>query len=72
MTTQFDDTPYEQDYGAEPKRGMSGWLIALIVVAVLIVLCCICALALVVIAGPAVGDVFSTIIETIEVMTPVP
>jgi len=72
MTTQFEETPYEQDYGAEPKRGMSGWLIALIVVVVLIVLCCICAFALVLLAGPAVGNVFSTVIETIEVMTPMP
>jgi hypothetical protein len=72
MTTQFEEAPYEQDYQAEPKRGMSGWLIALIVVLVLIVLCCICAFALVLLMGPAVGNVFSTVIETIEVMTPMP
>ena len=72
MTTQFGETPYEGDYEVEPKRGMSGWLIALIIVLILIVLCCICALALVLVTGPAVGDVFSTIIETIEVMTPGP
>ena len=72
MTTQMEEAPYEGSYEVEPKRGMSGWLIALIIVLVLIVLCCICAFALVLLTGPAVGDVFSTIIETIEVMTPMP
>lgn len=72
MTTQYGEAPYEQDYGTEPKKGMSGWLIALIVVVALIVLCCVCAFALLLLMGPAVGDVFSTIIETIEVMTPMP
>ncbi|MFN2164709.1 MAG: hypothetical protein ACK2U9_00430, partial [Anaerolineae bacterium] len=60
------------DYAAEPRKGMSGWLIALIIVLVLIVLCCICAFALVLLSGPAVGNVFSTVIETIEAMTPMP
>ncbi|MFN2292130.1 MAG: hypothetical protein ACK2UC_13140 [Anaerolineae bacterium] len=72
MTTQSEGAPYEGDYEAEPRKGMSGWLIALIIVLVLIVLCCICAFALVLLSGPAVGNVFSTVIETIEAMTPMP
>ena len=72
----MDDT-YEdyQEVGysePEPKKGMSGWLIALIVVAALIVICCICIFASLLLLGPAVGDVFSTVIETYEAMTPVP
>lgn len=75
MTTQFEEAPYEQDYEAEPKKRMSGWLIALIVVVVLIFLCCICAFALVLLVWPVMGsagNVFSTVIETIEAMTPMP
>jgi hypothetical protein len=67
--------PYEQDYyypPQQPKRGMSGWLIALIVVLVLILLCCICLCLGVLLLGPAMGETFSTIVETLEVMTPVP
>jgi hypothetical protein len=60
----------------EPKRGLSGWQIALIVVAALIVICCICffvsLLLFPVLLGPEVGNVFSTIIETMEAMTPMP
>jgi hypothetical protein len=62
----------EYYYEPEPKRGMSGWLIALIVVLALIVICCLCACIAFLLAGPAIGNVFSTVIETIEVMTPVP
>lgn len=68
MTDPYQDIQYEGDH--EPKRKISGWLIALIVVVVLIALCCICAISLILIAGPAMGDVFSTIVETLEVMTP--
>jgi hypothetical protein len=64
--------PDEYYYEPEPKRGMSGWLIALIVILVLIVLCCLCLCLALLFAGPAIGNVFSTVIETIEVMTPVP
>jgi hypothetical protein len=60
----------------EPKRGLTGWQIALIIVAALIVICCICffvSLLLVpALLGPEVGNVFSTIIETMEAMTPMP
>lgn len=54
------------------RRGMSPWLIALIVVLVLIVACFACVCLVLLLIGPAVGTTFSTIIETIEVMTPVP
>jgi hypothetical protein len=59
-------------YEPEPKKGMSGWLIALIVVLVLIVVCCICACVAVWLAGPSIGNVFSSVIETLEVYTPMP
>jgi flagellar basal body-associated protein FliL len=70
MTSPYEGTTYEGDH--EPKRKINGWLIALIVVVVLIVMCCLCTLALILLAGPAVGTVFSTIVETLEVMTPMP
>lgn len=60
----------------EPKKRMSGWLIALIVVVALVVVCCICLLIVLLVVpavlGPAVGNVFSTVIETMEAMTPMP
>jgi hypothetical protein len=60
----------------EPKRGLTGWQIALIIVAALIVICCLCFLVALllfpVVLGPEVGNVFSTIIETMEAMTPMP
>ena len=60
----------------EPKRQLTGWQIALIVVAALIVICCLCFLVSLllfpVVLGPEVGNVFSTIIETMEAMTPTP
>lgn len=71
--TYPDDLYQESDYDVpEPKKGMSGWLIALIVLAVLVVLCCICLLAAMLLLGPAVGNTFSTIVETIEAATAVP
>ncbi|MGD8625539.1 MAG: hypothetical protein PVF47_06220 [Anaerolineae bacterium] len=70
----YSNEAYEDEYyyEPEPKRGMSGWLIALLVILALIVICCICACLALVFAGPAIGNTFSTIIETMEVMTPVP
>ena len=56
----------------EPKKRMSGWLIALIVIAALVVVCCLCIFLSLLLLGPAVGNVFSTVIETMEAMTPVP
>jgi hypothetical protein len=73
MEQPYQESPYEQedDYvETEPKKGMSGWLIALIVVVVLIVLLCICVCLGLLLVGPAVGTTFSTIIE--EMVTPIP
>ena len=78
MTENYPQEQYPQDqyqpaYAAPPaKKGLSGWVIALIVVAVLLVLCCLCVCGTLTLAGPEVGNVFSSILETIEVMTPVP
>lgn len=73
MEDAYREEPYPQP---EPKRGLSGWLIALIVVAAIIVICCLCLLVVLVFApillGPSVGNVFSTVIETMEAMTPMP
>lgn len=73
MEQPYQEPPYEQeDYyvEAEPKKGMSGWLIALIVVLVLVVICCVCVCLGSLLAGPAIGSSFSTIIE--ELPTPLP
>ena len=73
MEEPYDVDVVDQEYYAPaPRRGMSGWLIALIVVAALVVLCCLCACVAWALLGPATGNVFSTIIETVEAMTPVP
>jgi hypothetical protein len=63
--------PYEEEesYDYEPRQGMSGWLIALIVALVIILLFCICACAALTLLGPVIGNTFSTIIET---LTPLP
>jgi hypothetical protein len=74
MQDPYQTEPYAPDeyYEPEPKKRMSGWLIALIVILVLIVICCFCLFVSVLLLGPAIGNTFSTIIETIEVFTPVP
>jgi flagellar basal body-associated protein FliL len=71
MEDAYQKDAYQDEYydEPEPKKGMSGWLIALIVVLVLVVVCCICACAAFLLAGPAIGNVFSTVIEA---MTPMP
>ena len=63
-----------EDYYAEPteeKKSNLTLIIIIAVVVVLIVLCCCCVLGTMLLAGPAVGNVFSNIIEGLE-MTPVP
>jgi hypothetical protein len=71
--TYQDDTSQNAYYPApEPKRGMSGWLIALIVVLVLVVVCCLCLCVALLLLGPTVGNTFSTIIEQIMTATPMP
>ena len=71
MGEPYQDEVYDDEYYYEPapRRGMSGWLIALIVVLVIIVLCCVCACAAILLAGPSIGNTFSTIIES---LTPMP
>jgi len=74
MQDAYQDNTYQNEYypAPEPKKGMSGWLIALIVVLVLIAVCCLCLCLVVVLAGPSVGNTFSTIIEQIMTGTPMP
>ena len=63
-----------EDYYAplgEEKKSNTTLIIIVVVVVVLIVLCCCCVLGTVLLAGPAVGNVFSNVIEGIE-MTPMP
>lgn len=63
---------YQKVPNSEPKKGMSGWLIALIIIAALFVICFICLCLSFLLLGPAVGNVFSTIVATVEVATPMP
>lgn len=53
--------------GGEEKKGLPTWAIVLIVVAV-VVLCVlpICVIVALALAGPAVGNVFSNVIEELE------
>ncbi len=67
-----DEVYSEEYYEPEPKRGMSGWLIALIIVLGLGAVCLVCLCLALLLVGPAVGNTFSTIIETIEATTPMP
>jgi len=63
-----------EDYYAEPmeeKKSNITLIIIIVVVVVLIVLCCCCVLGTMTLAGPALGNVFSNIIEELE-MTPMP
>ncbi|MEJ2211141.1 MAG: hypothetical protein P8129_19160 [Anaerolineae bacterium] len=70
MGEPYQDEVYEDEYYyEEPRRGMSGWVIALIVVLVIVLLCCACACIALLLAGPTIGNTFSTIIES---MTPMP
>jgi hypothetical protein len=70
----YESEPYpdQQYYAPEPPKKTSGWLIALIVVLVLVVVCCLCLCGAMVLLGPSVGNVFSTIVTTMEAITPVP
>ncbi len=74
MEDTYPDEIYQDSdyYEPEPKKRMSGWLIALIVFLVLVVLCCFCILAGMLLLGPAIGNTFSTIVETLEAATPIP
>jgi hypothetical protein len=71
MGEPYEGAVYQDEYyEPERKKGMSGWVIALIVVLALIVICCLCACVGMLLAGPAIGNTFSTIIE--EIGTPLP
>ena len=73
MEEPYDVDIAEQEYYAPaPRRGMSGWVIALIVIAALIVLCCLCACVAWALLAPVTGNVFSTIIENVLTVTPMP
>lgn len=73
MEEMTSDEVYSEDYPEpEPRRGMSGWLIALIIVLGLGAVCLVCLCLALLLVGPAVGNTFSTIIETIEATTPMP
>ena len=73
MEDSYEEVAYSEP---EPKKGMSGWVIALIIIAALIVICCVCLLIVMLLApallGPTFGNVFSTIVETVEATTPMP
>lgn len=71
MEDAYQEEAYQEEYyyEPEPKRGVSPWLIALIVVLVLIAVCCLCACVVFWLGGPAIGNVFSTMLEA---MTPMP
>lgn len=63
-----------EDYFGEPmeeKKSNTVLIIIIVVVVVLIVLCCCCVFGTLLLSGPAVGNVFSNIIEGLEV-TPAP
>ena len=63
-----------EDYYAEPmgeKKSNTTLIIIIVVVVVLIVLCCCCVLGTMLLGGPAIGNVFSNVIEGLE-MTPGP
>jgi flagellar basal body-associated protein FliL len=63
-----------EDYYTEPmeeKKSNTTLIIIIVVVVVLIVLCCCCVLGTFLLSGPAIGNVFSNVIEELGV-TPVP
>ncbi len=63
-----------EDYYVEPteeKKSNITLIVIIVVVVVLIVLCCCCVLGVLLFSGPAVGNVFSNIIEELQ-MTPAP
>jgi len=71
MQDESQQVPYS---APEPKKTLTGGQIALIVIAVVVVLGCLCAIgivALMVLVGPEVGNVFSEIIDALTV-TPGP
>ena len=71
MQDEYQQVPHAEP---QPKKQLTAGQITLIVVAVAVGLC-ICAIAVIVVltlTGPAVGNTFSTILEGLEGVTPVP
>ena len=66
--------PYRDEYipAPEPKRGMSAWLIALIVLLVLLIMCCICLCVATALLLPTIETMGITIMETVQAVTPMP
>lgn len=66
--------PYQDEYPPtpEPKKGMSTWLIALIVLLALLVLCCICLCAATALLYPTIETLGITVMETVQAVTPMP
>ncbi len=62
--------PTHNEYYDKPRKGMSGWLIALLIILALIVICCLCVCASSLLLGPTMGNTFSVIIE--DIATPIP
>lgn len=65
MTEDYYEPPVEE------KKSNTTLIIIIVVVVVLIVLCCCCVFGTLLFAGPAIGNVFSNVIEGLE-MTPAP
>jgi small neutral amino acid transporter SnatA (MarC family) len=68
VTEDYYEAPVEE------KKSNTTLIIIIVVVVILVVLCCCCVLATTLvpsILGPSVGNVFSNIIEEME-MTPMP
>ncbi|NIV30143.1 MAG: hypothetical protein GWN58_11785 [Anaerolineae bacterium] len=69
MEGSYHEVPHSEP---EPTQGISGWLIALIIIAALVVICCVCTLLSFLLLGPELGKGLSTIVETMKAATPMP
>jgi hypothetical protein len=70
MDTPVDVVPETEQ---PPKKKLSGWVIALIVLGVVIVCACLIVLLIPVVLallGPSVGNVFSNVINNLGTPTP--
>lgn len=76
MTNYGEEFPPDKTVGVPaPASRSRGWLIALLIVLAVLLVCCLClfaSVAGVAVLSPAMSREFSTIIETIEVATPLP
>ena len=67
-----DDLPETGHDHAEPGKRMSGWLIALIALLAIFFACCVCLFLAGWLLGPAMEDLFTAILATVEAVTPQP